>query len=193
MSAQAYPLAWPPGWPRTSSRSKGAYRTGMAGALKNLRAELRLLCGDKAVATLVLSSNVSLGVDNPADPGVVAYFTWEGEAFAIPNDRWLLPEHNVQAIALTIEAMRAMERHGSKHMIKASFRGFTALPAATAGQMDWRKVLGITPNGNPSREQLEGRRRYLALKAHPDVPGGSTEAMAAINEAFDQAVKELGL
>lgn len=192
MSHPAYPLAWPPGWPRTSSRGRGAYRTSMAGALKNLRAELRLLCGEKAVATLVLSSNVSLGVDNPADPGVVAYFTWEGEAFAIPNDRWLLPEHNVQAIALTIEAMRAMERHGSKHMIKASFRGFTALPAATAGQRHWREVLGYDADSRPTRESLELTRNALAKTAHPD-RGGSTEAMAEINVAFDQAVKELRL
>ena len=164
----------------------------MAGALKNLRTQLRLLCGDKAVGTLVLSSNVSLGVDNPKDPGVVAYFTWDGDAFAIPNDRWLLPEHNVQAIALTIEAMRAMERHGSKHMIKASFRGFTALPPATAGQRHWREVLGLPQEWVPTRRQLEEVRRQLALANHPD-RDGSEARMSEINAAFDQAVKELGL
>lgn len=193
MSPAAYPLQWPPGWPRTPQRGKGQYRTSMTGALKNLRNELRRLCGEAAVRSLVLSSNVALGVDNPADPGVVAYFTWDGEQFAIPNDRWNCPEHNVQAIALTIEAMRAMERHGSKHMIKASFRGFTALPAATVGQRHWREVLGLDPTTRFSRDNLESRRRELATHFHPDRPGGSTERMAEINAAFDEAVRELGL
>lgn len=104
----AYPLAWPDGWPRTQGRAKGPYRTPLATALNNLRKELRGLCGDRAAGTLLLSSNYALGADTPKDPGVVAYFTWEGEQMAIPCDRWLTVEQNVQAIALTIEAMRAM-------------------------------------------------------------------------------------
>jgi len=32
----------------------------------------------KAVTSIVLSSNVTLGNDRPADPGVAAWFTWDG-------------------------------------------------------------------------------------------------------------------
>lgn len=184
----AYPLAWPPGWPRTKARTKGPYRTQLPGSLNNLRAELRLLCGDAPAKTLVLSSNATLGDTAPADPGVVAYVTWEGEQFAIPCDRWSLIEHNVQAIALTIEAMRAMERHGAKHMIKAMFRGFTALPAPD--HVNWRRVLDLW-GGAIKAEHVQAQWKHLAAKHHPD-KGGSADRMAEINAARDAALKELG-
>ncbi len=180
---QAYPLAWPPGWPRTPVRHKGVYRTALSTALNNLRSQLRMLCGDSAARTLVLSSNATLGNDAPADPGVVAYLTWEGQQIAIPCDRWHRIEHNVQAIALTIEAMRAMERHGAKHMIKAMFQGFVALPPAGD---DWRAALGFPA----TLADAEKNYRELARAAHPDA-GGSTEAMARLNAARDRARKEL--
>lgn len=187
----AYPLAWPAGWPRTASPQKGAYRTSLAGALKNLKTQVGLLCGNAAAASLVLSSNVTLGRENPRDPGVVAFFLWDKQAISIPCDRWLLVEANVQAIALTIEAMRAMDRHGAKHMIRAMFQGFTALPAATAGQRHWRTVLGFPDAVRPSSDLVRARHRELAKMAHSDV-GGTDEAMAAINAARDQALAEIG-
>lgn len=182
----AYPLAWPPGWPRTKVRQRGAYRSSLSGALKNLRGELRHLCGEQAARTLVLSSNVTLGQERPADPGVVAYFTWDGNQMAIPCDRWQVVEHNVQAIALTIEAMRAMDRHGAKHMIRAMFQGFAALPAPSE---DWRAVLGCA-TGN--LVMAEDHYRAKAREAHPDRPGGSHEAMARLNAAIAAARAELG-
>lgn len=188
---QAYPLLWPEGWPRTKNRSPGQYRTGLPGALKNLRDQLRMLCGDAAAKTLVMSSNITLGVEAPADPGVVAYFTWDGQAMAIPCDRWSKVEHNVQAIGLTIEAMRAMDRHGAKHMIRAMFRGFTALPAPGAGQRHWRTVLGIGATDPVDVAAIEALRRTLARQHHPDAPGGNADRMAEINAACDQAVREL--
>lgn len=139
-----------------------------------------------AAGTLLLSSNYALGADTPRDPGVVAYFTWEGEQMAIPCDRWLTVEQNVQAIALTLEAMRAMERHGAKHMIKAMFRGFTALPAPE----DWRAVLFQTAGA--SLADAEAAYRAMARDAHPDRPGGSHNKMTRLNRAIEAARKELG-
>lgn len=175
----AYPLSWPAGWPRTAPRQRGNYRTTLGSALNNLRGELRKLCGEKAAATLVLSSNVTLGVERPADPGVVAYFAWDQQQIAIPCDRWQAVEHNVQAIALTIEAMRAMERHGAKHMIRAMFQGFTALPAP--GE-DWRNALG-EPS---SLAEAEANYRARMRRAHPDAGGSDAEA-ARLNGAIARA------
>lgn len=183
----AYPLAWPAGWARTQGRAKGPYRTALPTALNNLRKELRALCGDRAASTLLLSSNYSLGSEAPRDPGVVAYFTWGDDTMAIPCDRWWTVEQNVQAIALTLEAMRAMERHGAKQMIKAMFRGFTALPAPE----DWRAVLGFAPHARPDLAAAESAYRIRARDAHPDAPGGSHDAMARLNRAIEQARKEL--
>ena len=179
----AYPLAWLFGWPRTNPRQKGPYRTGLPTALNNLRSELRQLGGDACARSLLLSSNVTLGQDTPTDPGVVAYFTWEQQPLAMPCDRWGTVAHNVQAIALTLEAMRAMERHGAKHMIRAMFQGFKALPAPTG---DWRTLLG-----NPTTlAQAEATWRERMRTAHPDA-GGSTAQAAALNAAMDEARKAL--
>lgn len=187
----AYPLAWPEGWPRTAPQHRERWPSSqitLSGALKDLHAEL----GRLGVKGVVLSSNCSLGMENAPDPGVVAYGMYQGQQMAIPCDRWNSVAGNVRAIAKTIEAMRGMERWGAKHMIRAMFQGFTALPAAGPGQRHWREVLGFRDAGTPSRADLERARNRLAMEAHPD-RGGSTEAMAAINVAFDQALKELGL
>ena len=186
----AFPLAWPHGWPRTPARAKGTYRTTLAGALANLKREVAALMGASAARTLILSSNVTLGNDAPADPGVVAYVTWEQQQIAIPCDRWTAVAANVQAIALTIEAMRAIERHGAKHMVKAMFSGFVALPSPAA-QRSWREVLGFDPVERVTAEIINARRRRMAAQAHPD-RGGSHAAMAAINAAADAALKEIG-
>lgn len=183
----AYPLAWPPGWPRTQRREKGPYRTELTTAINNLRRELALLAGQKAAASLVLSSNASLGQDNPPDPGVVAYFVHGERQVAIPCDRWAKLAHNVQAIALNIEALRAIERHGAKHMVTAMFQGFVALPAPDSKA--WWQVLGLAgPILKPNT--IDVTRRALARLYHPD-GGAEPDAarMAAINAAADEGLR----
>lgn len=186
----AYPLQWPPGWPRTQQREQWRGQVTLPSALADLQKEARLL----GITSLVLSSNVTLGSERPADPGVVAYGFYDKAQVAIPCDRWATVAGNVRAIAKTIEAMRGMERWGAKQMIRAMFQGFTALPGATAGQRDWRTVLGHDPASRPlqSREAIMARYRDLAAVRHPDKPGGSTEAMAELNVAKEQALKEIG-
>lgn len=186
---ESYPLHWPAGWPRTERPQSGSYKTSIAGALNNLRTEIRRLCGDAAAKTLILSSNATLGVDNPKDCGVVAYVTWEGQQIAIPCDRWARIEQNVQAISLTIEAMRAIERHGAKHMIKAMFQGFTALPAPS--KRTWRHSLGFASDSKPSLDFVEKQYRSLAKEHHPDAPNGNSERMTEINAAIKKAREEL--
>ena len=178
----AYPLAWPPGWPRTELRETGQFRTGLATALAALKDEVRRLGG----SGLVLSSNVTLGSEKPADPGVVAYFTRGKQQVAIPCDRWKLVEHNVKAIANTIEAMRSIERWGAKHMITAMFQGFAALPAPGP---NWRGILGFPESGPIEAEMIRQRRRELAQQHHADV-GGTGSRMAEINAAADAALAE---
>lgn len=184
----AYPLAWPPGWPRTSGRAVGPYRTELSAALKNLRGQVKLLAGEQAAKGLVLSSNVTLGATHPADPGVVAYFVFDKAQVAIPCDRWWSVAQNVQAIALTIESMRAIERHGAKHMVKAMFQGFVALPPPGPAPQHWSEVIGIAPDA--PLPAVEAAYRLAARQAHPD-SGGSHEAMARLNAAIAAARKDL--
>jgi hypothetical protein len=163
--ATAFPLCWPPGWPTTpaASREPSRFKTTVPGALANAKRQIELLGGSQ----LLLSSNYTLGNENPKEPGVVAYFHWEKSLVAIPCDRWTRIEANVQAIALTVEAMRGMERWGAKHMIKAMFTGFKLLPPAATSP--WYDVLGVPASAPP--DTVKEAYRSLAKRYHPDMHG----------------------
>ncbi len=190
MSTSAYPLAWPPGFPRWKYREKGQFRTTLSSALGNVQESLRRFAVDsgKKIDGLVISSNYSLGVERPNDPGVSVWFTWDGLQVCIPVDRYDSVASNLQAIHHVVEARRTELRHGTLALVRASFTGFAALPPPAAAKA-WHEVLGLVPAA--TIEAAEHQYRELARKAHPDA-GGSTEAMAELNVAIGQARKELG-
>jgi hypothetical protein len=192
MTASAYPLAWPASFPRTPDgrREKGRFQTTLSSALNNVRTSLERFGKDsgKSVQHIVMSSNYTLGVENPKDPGVAVYFLWDGLQVCIPVDRYTRIEGNLQAIHLIIEARRTEIRHGTLALVRATFAGFAALPAPDAE--DWRKVLGLG-TGVCSGVDIQNAYRKLANERHPDKPGGSHEAMAALNRARDAALREV--
>jgi hypothetical protein len=182
-SPTAFPLCWPPGWPVTEAafRETSKFKTTLPGALTNLKRQIELMGGSQ----VLLSSNYTLGMENPKVPGVVAYFTWDKEGMSIPCDRWTRIEANIQAIALTVEAMRGMERWGAKHMIKALFTGFKRL-AAKAGGIDPYEVLGLLRDVPLTEERISGAFRAKAKIYHTDIPvTGSAVKYSEIREAHD--------
>ncbi|MER8616038.1 J domain-containing protein [Mesorhizobium sp. M1409] len=192
MDAQAFPLTWPDTMPRTERKADSRFKTPLSAALKNVRGSLGLFATDtnKRVESLVISSNVTLGVERPTDPGVAVWFVWDGMQVCIAVDRYAKVEDNLQAIHHIVEARRTEMRHGGLHIVRATFRGFTALPAPK--RASWREVLGCPPGAAPSAESIESAYRLLAKKAHPDTPGGSHDAMTELNTAKSEALKEIG-
>jgi hypothetical protein len=196
MSAQAYPLHWPPGFPRWRySRSGGAFRTGFDDAVKNVRKSLEAFARDsgKAIGQPVLSSNIDfnpLTVRNPNkrpnDPGVAVWFVWDGISVCIAVDRYDNPAANLQAIHHIIEARRVELRHGTLALVRATFEGFKALPPPKR----WQDVLEYhkTP---ASKHEIEENYKRIARSRHPDA-GGSVDAMAELNNARDTAMREIG-
>ena len=69
MTITAFPLTWPPLFPRAKLRERGTFKTALPGALKNVDTSLRMFASDsgKKLENLTISSNVSLGVQKPAD------------------------------------------------------------------------------------------------------------------------------
>lgn len=189
MSATGFPLAWPPGFPRSRSREAGKFRTTLDAALKNVQTSLSLFGRDsgKPVTDVVMSSNVTLGTNKPADPGVAVYFTWEQIQVCIPVDRYSSVEANLQAIHHVIEARRVELRHGTLALVRATFQGFKLLEAPRS----WRAVLEVDPAAAVDAAAIERRYRALAKTRHPD-QGGSVAAMAELNLARDAAKRELG-
>lgn len=125
MTTSAYPLSWPPGFPRTKHREKGRFETTLSKALNNVQDSLRRFSSDsgKVLTGLVISSNYSLGVERPDDPGVSVWFTWDGLQVCIPVDRYSSVASNLQAIHHVVEARRVELRHGTLALVRASFTG----------------------------------------------------------------------
>lgn len=191
MTVEAYPLSWPDGLPRTERKATSQFKTGLSAALKNVRGALEAFGRDssKSVSDIIISSNVTLGQERPTDTGVAVWFTWDGAQRCIAVDRYPKVEDNLQAIYHVLEARRTEMRHGGLHIVRQTFKGFTALPAPP-GQRPWREVLGLDGQQVAIRD-VDARYRQLAADAHPD-KGGSTERMAELNRARTEAKAALG-
>ncbi|MFA5916263.1 MAG: hypothetical protein WC830_22165 [Burkholderiales bacterium] len=215
-----YPLAWPPGWQRTSaarrdrarfSKGERQYSSTPGGASWTRKRELTISDGTKRVldalrilgvadGDAIISTNLQVRLDGlprsgqsaPEDPGVAVYWQRAGdrEQKCMAIDRYDRVADNLAAVAATLEAMRAIERHGGAQILDRAFTGFTALPApGQTSARSWRDVLDV-PADMPAAAQLERARmhyRAMASAKHPDKPGGSHAAMTELNAAWAQA------
>lgn len=202
----AYPLRWPEGWPkRTGYMGSGPFK-GLTPekAVNSLRHELRLLSAQHVVISSNLRPRNYVGeakTDARQQPGIALYFTLKARAMTMAQDVYSSPYANMRSLALAIEAMRQLERHGGGHMMQRAFDGFARLPppkgAATYQKRPWREVLELPSSiyaALPKANQLilaEAAYKERAKKAHPDT-GGTAEAMAELNVAIGDAREELG-
>lgn len=188
---QSYPLHWPQGFPRSKVRESSRFRTNYDNALKNVQKSLTAFAADsgRKLEHAVMSSNMTLTGLAGNDPGVAVWFVWDGMQVCIPVDRYNYVAENLQAIHHIVEARRVELRHGTLALVRATFTGFKALPAPPGKH--WRDILDIG-NRAASRETIDEAYRRLAQERHPDKPGGSTDAMAALNEAKRAALAEVG-
>lgn len=174
-------------------------------ARRLLRDELDRL-GAKSV---IMSTNAALRNDGEPrsdsasrrmdDPGIAVYFTLKGKPMVMAQDAFSNLAANTRSLGLAVEALRALDRHGGGTMMERAFAGFTALPAPEGSRPKraWWTVLnyGEDPEARAdlSVDEVRARFRTLAKRRHPDNPdGGSTEAMAELNEALEDAVRDLG-
>lgn len=193
---QAYPLHWPMGFPRTKGATASRFKVTVYQAVKNVRDELRRFGSDtgKRVENVVISSNVSLGNERPSDPGIAVYFRWDNMDACIAVDRYPTPADNLQGIFKVIEAERTKARHGGLNIVRATFRGFTALPPPKGpdGQLaaPWWLVLGFTDERSATLADAESRYRDLVKSTHPD-RGGDAGKFAAVADAIRVARETL--
>lgn len=203
MTKTAYPLCWPPGWKRASTRIKAKFlgnasrmiqgdgnpvwksqeRVTLGQGMDRLNAAVRRLGG----TGIVISTNLRLNQDGtpsrsqamPADPGVAVYWTQSKNQRCMAIDTYDRLPDNLAAIAATLDAMRAIERYGGALILDRAFQGFTALPAP---EQPWQ-VLGVSSHA--TQDEIEAAYRRLARAFHPDREGGDEQQMARINAARD--------
>lgn len=204
---EASPLTWPDGWPRTPASRRATAKFGkreknpqynwtskkslsIADAVARVTVELEKLGvrhGD-----MIISTNLQLRLDGlprsgqgePQDPGVAVYWISRGKPQRVMAvDTYDRVADNLAAIAATLEAMRAIERHGGAQILDRAFTGFAALPAAGPA---WHVVLGVRPDA--TAEEINAAYRRRAMEKHPD-RGGSHAAMSELNAARDEGLK----
>lgn len=148
--------------------------------------------GDTIISTNVptrLDGLPRSGAREPMDPGVAVYWQERGGARrVIAIDRYTTVADNLAAVAATLEAMRAIERHGGAQILDRAFTGFTALPSP-GGPRSWREIIGVPP-GERDISVIRAAYRRRAQDAHPD-RGGSHDAMAELTAAMRTAEEEL--
>lgn len=197
--AKPFPLSWPHTAGRTAPNKRIGSRFGrqsqgrlrqltVADAREGLLSEL-----DRFKAReIIISSNIPLRRDGdpasgrrePDDPGVAVFFERDGKDIAIACDQYLKAADNMRALAVTIESLRRIDRHGSSNLFEQAFSGFEALPEAQNAS-HWSVPLGVSPNA--SLQDCESAYRSLAARFHPDLPGGNAGAMVMLNLAIEGA------
>lgn len=210
MSIQAYPLQWPTGWKRAPYRdsarfhmteqkafsadpSMGSYRgkrdITMEDAIKRVHYELQRL-GVASADDFVVSTNLKLTMSGrpradqgePTDPGVALYWNQGKHNRVMAIDRYDRVRDNIAAIAATLEAMRAIERHGGATILERAFTGFAALEAP---KTCWQ-ILGVAQDAAPDTINEAFRNRARSL--HPDA-GGDHGQFAELSAARDEALR----
>lgn len=206
---QRFPLQWPAGWRRTERADRTRAAFGRAGqgwvdGQYHHKQPLTITQGiDRVLDQLhamhisqddiVISTHLRVRLDGlpigkqaqPEDPGVAVYWRHGAGTRCMAIDRYDRVEDNLAAIAATLCAMRAIERHGGASILDRAFTGFVALPAPRA----WWQVLELK-GPNTTRTEIEIAHRRLISKHHPD-KGGDAETAADINTARDQGLEAI--
>lgn len=211
-----YPLTWPTGWKRiaphrrTRAKFHATSRTYQGDNSWLKKRELSVAEATSRVleelhrfgvrhSSAIISTNLVLRLDGlprsdqrvPADPGVAVY--WQRPADksmkCMAIDLYDRVADNLAAVAATLDAMRAIERHGGAQILERAFTGFTALPAPgqTAGR-GWRDVLDV--GAGATLTEAEQQYRKLRSTNHPD-RGGDPVLFHEVENAWQQARTEL--
>ena len=193
--AEAYPLSWPEGWPRTPDykrTSASKFNTTFDRARTELIKELRLLgAGNVVISSWLPLRRDGLPYSDQArrrldDPGVAVYFLLRKRQMVMARDAYTNVHDNLRSIGLGIAHLRGLERHGGGTMMERAFEGFAALPPPSV--KEWWAVLGLRPDA--SRADIEEKFRELVKKHHPD-NGGSADEFMAVKQARDTAIRAI--
>lgn len=210
---KSYPLQWPSGWKREPRRKGGMFssksQVAQPGGWRQSRAISIATATQRVLAQLsrfgvaegdaIISTNLKLRLDGlpkgdqsePLDPGVAVYWqrAKDTQHKVMAIDRYNRVADNLAAIAATLEAMRAIERHGGAVILERAFTGFLALPAPNT----WRAVLGYEESDMPPLKDVKVSYLDLCNTRHPD-RNSSPKAhswMVELNWAWAEAQKEL--
>lgn len=191
----------PPIWPtgnRTlvEDRRESRFKASWAATLELLERELRHLEAEDPVVIEAGYQPHEIRLDGlprrgarPSDPAVILSFNSRVGPLRYGCDTYWDHEANLRAVALSLEALRAVDRYGVTKRGE-QYRGFEALPPSGEGEMSRSEAEAFIRHhaGDADEPDLEAAYRTAAKKLHPDVKGGSHADFARLERAR-QAVR----
>jgi hypothetical protein len=185
-----YPLCWPHNKPRAAERIGSPFTTTLPKAEREIHHEMH-----RWRARLYIISMAPRHRLKQIDPAVALWWTMPVADKPVPElrvlacDRYGDPADNLHAIGLTLRGLRAFERYGTYTREQAIEGARLALPPPTrVDGPPWWDVLGVKQHWPLDAVEWKWKERLKA--AHPD-RGGSTDEVARLNAAMDEARKEL--
>lgn len=191
------PLAWDgPVTPAHERRSRWTFKAPWSDTLALLRQELshldatgRILEADFRERDLRLDGMPRADARQPAHPGIRLFFDSKYGPLVYATDKHEFWQHNVRAIALGLESLRAVDRYGVTRRGE-QYKGWNALPSGIEVPSSPLTVdeaaRFVAEHGAPSLISMGGwlllkershaselRRAYQAAarKLHPDTGG----------------------
>lgn len=206
----AFPLQWPVGRPRCSSREPARFGTVNRGTGQPIRRESLSIAQGARRLTLelerfgardvVISTNVRVNLTgmptgnaaNPADPGVAVYFRLHGQPHCLAADKFTRVADNLAAVAKHVEAVRTQIRMGAveENQVFSNVR----LLAAVGIAKTWWEILGVSKDAGMG--EIERAFDKKIRETHPDKAaalGVSPESLhnraAEINAARSEGLR----
>jgi len=205
--AKATTLAWRPLgiWPgeETTDRRRSAFKADRAQTLKLLAREAGMLGADRAIIQVdgrPAAFRMDRLVPNAriASPGVIVSLDSRHGPLRYVTDVFDWWEDNLRAIALGLEALRAVDRYGVARSGE-QYRGWSALPAGTS--RDVAKLFTTTDEARRFITSAAGREfshlplieqyKLVRARSHPDAPEGDAEQWRRLQAAEKLLAGEL--
>jgi hypothetical protein len=190
LAATFRPLTqWPGKRTPTYARKRAPFKAGYPRTLDDLEREIGHLNGKAVViqagfdARDIRNDGWPRSSARAKEPGVVVSFQTPNGPLSFPCDTYDAWEDNLRAIALSLEALRAVNRYGvTKHA--EQYQGFKALSAPGAENgMSREQAVEFIRRWGGAEGGLEDAYRRAARVLHPDVSTGSHEQFVELAKA----------
>lgn len=195
MSFTFKPLTGWPGTP-TKHREQGRFSAPYSATLTLLEKELEKIGARNITIYLSLPAHqirqdgLPYAKAKPSAPGVL--LTWEMRhkgtwaPRSIACDQSMNWQENLRAIALTLEALRAVSRWGALSSGE-QYEGCAALPAETAGATDPAAILGRYAGVTAAEAAADPDRAYREALRRVRVPdhGGDEAEFKVVTAAYE--------
>lgn len=196
-------ITWPGKATPSYARKRDIFKAGWSLTVNLLEQELRRLDAKSVVLEMAVTereirNDGMVRADaRPTSPGVVLRFTGKHGPMTMPCDRFTDWQANVRAIALSLEALRKVDRYGVTQTGE-QYRGWKALPETTGDDVDASArhiaTIAMVPptlvKNDPAAFQIA--YRTASKKVHPDA-GGSHEAFVALQRHGDVLRRHHGI